>query len=291
MVQIIKLLVETGNKDSKQSHDITQGNGDKGQPAENGVLSVTAFMKDVAGNTTSVSASDTAKLDTIAPNTGTAPTVEILSDVNNDGTIDWAEVGAGDVVFVKVSFVAGSAAVGDKLIVSSGVTTDTYTLTADQISAGYVTAAFEKPAVGETFTATAWMEDAPLNTTTEGTDSATVSAVSTVLTLHGTTAYNLHAVAANIGTLTEVDMVADAGVNTVKLSLSDVLGVAKVGAIPTLKLTGSATDFAEVGLANWTDSHTTVTSNGHTYEVFNAKGSDQAQLLIDQLMWNANHVI
>lgn len=32
MVQIIKLLVETGDKDSKQSHDVTQGNGDKGQP-------------------------------------------------------------------------------------------------------------------------------------------------------------------------------------------------------------------------------------------------------------------
>jgi hypothetical protein len=258
------------------------------KPAENASLAVTAFVKDVAGNATPVSLADTAMLDTNAPNTGKAPVVKIVNDVDNNGIIDPTEIASDDIVYVDATFDKGSAVVGDKLMIKSGETTVTFTLTQADINAGVVSTTFEKPADGSALDVTSWMQDPALNTTAVSSDSATVS---TVLTLHGTTAYDLHAVVANISTLTEIDMVADTGMNTVKLSLSDVLGVAKVGGIPTLKLTGAATDFAEVGLSDWSDSHTTVTSNDHTYEVFNSSVSGQAvQLLIDQAMLTANHV-
>jgi hypothetical protein len=85
--------------------------------------------------------------------------------------------------------------------------------------------------------------------------------------------------------LTEVDMSADAAANSVKLTLADLLAQpANSQGLHQLLLTGNANDSAQVNLPDWTDTGTTVTQAGHTYEVFHATTDAHAQLLIDQAM-------
>jgi VCBS repeat-containing protein len=96
--------------------------------------------------------------------------------------------------------------------------------------------------------------------------------------------------AASIATLTSIDMASDSAANTVKLTLNDVLATGTTNGVHKLTLTGDANDSVDIDVAEWTNSGTTVTEGTHTYAVYNANGTDNAQLLIDQTMLNANHV-
>lgn len=88
--------------------------------------------------------------------------------------------------------------------------------------------------------------------------------------------------------LTEVNASADASANVVKLSLADLLAQ-PAGANHQLKLTGDSNDTVALDLANWTNTGTTVTENGHTYAVYNANALSSEQLLIDQHMLVTQH--
>ncbi|QRM19024.1 type I secretion C-terminal target domain-containing protein [Dechloromonas sp. TW-R-39-2] len=140
-------------------------------PGEGATLTVTAQVKDVAGNLGGIG-SDSAKVDTLVPNGGAAPVVEITEDANNDGWINKAEaVGNAD---VKVSFDGTKVDVGDKVLVSSGGVTNTVTITAADKANNYVTTNFAQPADGSTMTVTAKIVDAAQNSSAEGSDSAKV---------------------------------------------------------------------------------------------------------------------
>jgi VCBS repeat-containing protein len=97
---------------------------------------------------------------------------------------------------------------------------------------------------------------------------------------------NVSSFMAQHGALAEVD-VSGTGANSIKLNLADVLQGTPNG---QLMLTGGADDSAQVNLPDWTDTGTTVTQAGHTYEVYTAANGTAAQLLIDQAMLNAHHV-
>jgi VCBS repeat-containing protein len=88
-----------------------------------------------------------------------------------------------------------------------------------------------------------------------------------------------------------VDMSSDVAANIVTLTLQDVLAAPVNGAQHQLTVMGDANDSVQINLPDWTDSGTTVTQAGHTYEVYTAANGAAAQLLIDQAMLNAHHVI
>ena len=94
--------------------------------------------------------SDSAKLDTSAPNDGAAPTVSITTDTNNDMLVNIAELGSASSLVSRVSFNANAAA-GDQVQVTatngaSALSSQTLTLTAADIAAGYKDVSFDKPA-------------------------------------------------------------------------------------------------------------------------------------------------
>jgi hypothetical protein len=88
-----------------------------------------------------------------------------------------------------------------------------------------------------------------------------------------------------------VDMSSDVAANLVTLTLQDVLAAPVNGTQHQLTVMGDANDSVQINLPDWTDSGTTVTQAGHTYEVYTAANGAAAQLLIDQAMLNAHHVI
>lgn len=98
---------------------------------------------------------------------------------------------------------------------------------------------------------------------------------------------DLSNVIATHGKVTEVD-ITGTGDNHLKLSLVDVLqGASNLN----LKITGDAGDSVNVQLhTDWTDTGASVTQEGHTYAVYHANESTNAQLLIDQAILNAGHV-
>ncbi|UQY35587.1 Ig-like domain-containing protein [Pseudomonas fulva] len=156
-------------------------------PGEGNTLTVEATLRDQFGNT-SEKGTDTAKVDTLAGTTGAAPVVTITEDANNDGIISKAELNGP--VDVRVGLPAGAVA-GDTLVITNGTTPQTVTLTAAQITAGFVTTTFPSPGEGNTLTVEATLRDQFGNTSEKGTDTAKVD------TLAGTTG------AAPIVTITE----------------------------------------------------------------------------------------
>ncbi|MDP5152083.1 beta strand repeat-containing protein, partial [Rheinheimera baltica] len=131
-------------------------------PADGATLTVTATITD-AGGQTGPAGSDSAIMDTSAPN---APGVTITEDANNDGYINAAELN-GD-VNVTISLTGTGAVAGDTLTVN-GVA---IVLTQAQIDAGEVLTTVTAPADGATLTVTATITDAAGNTGAEGSDSA-----------------------------------------------------------------------------------------------------------------------
>jgi hypothetical protein len=98
-------------------------------PAEGGTITVTAFLTNTFG-ITGGTGSDSAIRDTAGP---AAPVVTITEDVNNDGVINIAELSGN--VDVSIQLPLGAVA-GDVLWVANGATTQSFTLTSGQISAG-----------------------------------------------------------------------------------------------------------------------------------------------------------
>ncbi|PZW49207.1 Calx-beta domain-containing protein, partial [Pseudomonas sp. URMO17WK12:I2] len=139
-------------------------------PGEGNTLTVEATLRDQFGNT-SEKGTDTAKVDTLAGTTGAAPVVTITEDANNDGIISKAELNGE--IDVRVGLPAGAAA-GDTLVITNGTTPQTVTLTAAQITAGFVTTTFPSPGEGNTLTVEATLQDQFGNTSNKGTDSARV---------------------------------------------------------------------------------------------------------------------
>jgi hypothetical protein len=134
-------------------------------------------------------------------------------------------------------------------------------------------------------------------TTTDGTQHEVAdvglqidTASNHVLTLNQGESLDLSAVI-NASQVTQIDMATDASANTVKLTLNDMLGTATTQGVHKLMITGDANDAVNAQLpADWTDTGTTVTESGRTYEVFNANATANAQLLIDQVILNAGHL-
>ncbi|WP_285404326.1 Ig-like domain-containing protein, partial [Pseudomonas sp. MEJ086] len=156
-------------------------------PGEGNSITVEAALRDQFGNT-SEKGTDTAKVDTLAGTTGAAPVVTITEDANNDGVISKAELNGE--IDVRVGLPAGAVA-GDTLVITNGTTPQTITLTAAQITAGFVTTTFANPGEGNTLTVEATLRDQFGNTSEKGTDTAKVD------TLAGTTG------AAPVVTITE----------------------------------------------------------------------------------------
>jgi VCBS repeat-containing protein len=146
------------------------------KPAENGSLTVTVKVQDAAGNSSPTSTSDTASLDTTAPNGGVAPTVEITTDADNSGIVSTAELNGATTFTVKGSFDKTNVAVGDKLVFTDSSTTpvvSTVVLTATDISNGFATTTFNKPAENGSLTVTVKVQDAVGNNSpTSATDTA-----------------------------------------------------------------------------------------------------------------------
>jgi hypothetical protein len=111
-----------------------------------------------------------------------------------------------------------------------------------------------------------------------------------VLTLNQGESLDLSAVV-NANQVTQVDMATDTSANTLKLTLNDLLGNANAPGVHQLMIKGDANDAVNAQLSSdWTDTGTTVTGGGRTYEVFNANATASAQLLIDQVILNAGHL-
>ena len=100
--------------------------------------------------------------------------------------------------------------------------------------------------------------------------------------------------AANTLTLTVADVIDMAGMNLFNTSNTTAVSGTSLGssvAKHQLMITGGAEDYANIGASNWTLSTTLVTYGTHTYKVYNANSSVYAQVLIDQNIVNAGHVL
>ena len=100
--------------------------------------------------------------------------------------------------------------------------------------------------------------------------------------------------AANTLTLTVADVIDMAGMNLFTTSNTTAVSGTSLGssvAKHQLMITGGAEDYANISASNWTLSTTVVTYGTHTYKVYNANSSVYAQVLIDQNIVNAGHVL
>ena len=100
--------------------------------------------------------------------------------------------------------------------------------------------------------------------------------------------------AANTLTLTVADVIDMAGMNLFTTSNTTAVSGTSLGssvAKHQLMITGGAEDYANIGGSNWTLSTTVVTYGTHTYKVYDANSSVYAQVLVDQNIVNAGHVL
>ena len=141
-------------------------------PAEGQVLTVSAFITDATGNN-SATASDTATINT-ASSAGT-PTVSILLDANNDGTISIAEKGAATTTSLTVG-VSATAVAGDVITVKNGATTVATLVVGTDIAIGGTTTVnnVTLPADGQTLTVSAQIADAVGNPGASASDTAII---------------------------------------------------------------------------------------------------------------------
>ena len=100
--------------------------------------------------------------------------------------------------------------------------------------------------------------------------------------------------AANTLTLTVADVIDMAGMNFFTTSNTTAVSGSSLGASVAkhqLMITGGAEDYANIGVSNWTLSTTVVTYGSRNYKVYNANSSVYAQVLVDQNIVNAGHVL
>ncbi|MGJ8731689.1 MAG: beta strand repeat-containing protein [Cellulophaga sp.] len=137
-------------------------------PGEDNTITVTASITDVSGNT-SPEGSDSAKVNTTSTS---APTVVITEDINDDAIINSTEL-VGD---IDITITLPAEAVENDILTINGTN---QTLTASDITAGTITTSFVSPGEGNTITVTASITDAAGNTSTNGSDSATIETIAT----------------------------------------------------------------------------------------------------------------
>lgn len=139
-------------------------------PAEGSNINVAASIKDVAGNTSpSPDANDGAVYST------SISTVAIVADANNDGFINSKELAGASTLSLKTDVAAGAKPNDVVKVVLTITALDgtkttqefTHTLSSADITKGYVTDTFTKPAEGSTIEAAA-----TLNNLGEGRDKA-----------------------------------------------------------------------------------------------------------------------
>ncbi|MCK9161863.1 MAG: Ig-like domain-containing protein, partial [Arcobacteraceae bacterium] len=165
-------LIVTGTGNSDKEIILTQADIDKGtvqvdfQAPNNGVtFETTALAIDPAGNQSNL-AKDWAKIDLTAPD---APTVEITTDINNDGFIN-AEESNGK-IDVKIT-VSSNTEIGSVLTVSDNYGhTQNITVTESILNNG-TTLSFPEPAEGKEIVIIATAKDPAGNISDEGRDSA-----------------------------------------------------------------------------------------------------------------------
>ena len=142
-------------------------------PTSGTALQVSATITNQSG-LTSAPGSDSAIVDIDVPNGGTAPTVEITEDANNDGYINLKETqGNAD---VKISFDGSKVSIGDKLVItSSNGESRTIVIDATAKTNGFVTTSFTPQADGTVMVTTAYIIDDAGNQSATGQDSATIA--------------------------------------------------------------------------------------------------------------------
>jgi len=139
-------------------------------PGEGATLLVEARVDTVAGNI-GATGSDSAIVDTSNLNLGLA--VTITEDTNNDGFINSTEL-QGNTIGVRVTL-PGQVAVGDTVTVkASGNVDQVFTVTAAQVTAGFIDVDFNPTGDNTTFTATATIRDVAGNTGGPVNDQATI---------------------------------------------------------------------------------------------------------------------
>ena len=131
-------------------------------------ISASVTATDAVGNSTTATDTEGYMVDTVAPS---APTVTITEDANNDGFINSSEL-LGD-INVTVALPAGAVA-GDTLTITDGVTPQTVTLSALDISNGSVLTTFASPGDGNAINVSAFVTDIAGNVGASASDSAVV---------------------------------------------------------------------------------------------------------------------
>ena len=144
-----------------------------------GDYSVTASVTDTAGNTGS--AADSGSIDTTAT---AAPTVLITEDSDDNGTISNRELSG--TVGVKVTLPADAVA-GDVLNVTGQAPIK---LTAEQITRGFLTFEYARPADGGSIEVKATLTDAAGNVSAEGSDKAVMGDTTAPAITQTTFTYN-----------------------------------------------------------------------------------------------------
>lgn len=150
-------------------------------PANGIELKVTAQVTDAAGNTSNL-ATDTATVNTTPVG---SPIVEITTDKDNSGFINRVELGSATTISVKTTLptttsTTAGASVGDIITVTDGTNTQKHKLTQADITAGFVTDTFAKPAEGGTINVSATLTNTAGNISQPGTDSAVLDTSSFV---------------------------------------------------------------------------------------------------------------
>lgn len=144
--------------------------------AEGKVLNINATVKDLAGNVSPV-VTDSAALDTVVPNGGTAVGLSIDLDVKNDGCINASDKGTATTTSLTASFDPTKVNAGDTVMFSDGTTTKSVTLTAAEATQGKVTSVgWNLPSEGATLNVTAVLKDPAANATLTANDAAKLDA-------------------------------------------------------------------------------------------------------------------
>lgn len=157
-------------------------------------LKVKVTVKDLAGNVSSET-SDSATVDTQAPNNNKALGLKVVLDGNDDGVIKSTEQKDAQSTDLTATF--EKAVAGDKVIFSDGFNSKEVTLTASDITNGWVTTTgWGLPTQGKPTTFSAVLADPVGNTTplvqkTVSIDPASSPSTKTALILDGITVDNL----------------------------------------------------------------------------------------------------
>lgn len=98
-----------------------------------------------------------------------------------------------------------------------------------------------------------------------------------------------------IDSIEKID-ITGSGINTLKLDIKDVLDMSGMNVLGNgvakhqLMVDGGTDDIVQISSGQWTDTLSTTTFGGTTYQVYNATNSVAAQLLIDTEIYSNSHV-